>query len=356
MLCSGSVYSAELCTCSVSSLPRKACALNRKQRWREWGTPGLHLGLGLLCGNSPRGGSFPRSSTSESRSTRPRAGLGGAMEYAYENGFPSFLPTLSPDPIHFPRRPLDLKVGVLLLRSSYDVVDDLDFIPMDKFQVKFWKLRQSELQPYTLLYQPLRIKYGDLTDPLYFDFISFSQYTTISAAMQAGELVFQEKLGASGEVQTVRRDSRLRSNADLPAVFKQRTGARIYQALVEGFEGADFGAPTPCPPGATSAEVLDAVSQLLRSLVAGGGFALSAAVTPLAAAAGPSGQGLVRFKVRVEGPANLWGVRALASRRAAVLNDFEAMAIQGLLQASQLVATYRSKYSDTYAEHVWTVG
>lgn len=239
------------------------------------------------------------------------------------------------------------------MRSSYDVVDELDFIPMDRFQVKFWKLRQGELQPYALLYQPLRIKYGDLTDPLYFDFISFSQYATISAAMPAGELVFQEKLGASGEVQTVRRDSRLRSNADLPAAFKQRAGARLYQALAEGFEGLDLGAPPPCARGATSEEVLEAVRRLLACLVLRGGFALSATVTPMAV---ETAQGLARFKVRVEGPANLWGVRALASRRAAVLNDFDAMAIQGLLSASQLAATYRSKYTDTYSEHLWMVG
>jgi hypothetical protein len=28
------------------------------------------------------------------------------------------------------------KFAVLLMRSAYDAVDDLDFIPMDKFQVK----------------------------------------------------------------------------------------------------------------------------------------------------------------------------------------------------------------------------
>lgn len=47
-------------------------------------------------------------------------------------------------------------------------------------QARFWKLRQSELEGYNLLYSPLRMRQGDLTDPLYFDFISFSQYATIS--------------------------------------------------------------------------------------------------------------------------------------------------------------------------------
>lgn len=32
--------------------------------------------------------------------------------------------------------------------------------------VQFWKLRQSEVEPYTLQCRPLRVKYGDLTDPV----------------------------------------------------------------------------------------------------------------------------------------------------------------------------------------------
>jgi hypothetical protein len=59
-----------------------------------------------------------------------------------------------------------LKFAVLLMRSAYEAVDALDFIPMDKFQIKFWKLRQSEVEPYALQCQPLRVKYGDLTDPV----------------------------------------------------------------------------------------------------------------------------------------------------------------------------------------------
>jgi hypothetical protein len=48
-------------------------------------------------------------------------------------------------------------------RSSFDAVDALDFIAMDKFEAKFWKLRQSELEGYKLLYSPLAMRQGDLT-------------------------------------------------------------------------------------------------------------------------------------------------------------------------------------------------
>jgi hypothetical protein len=41
-----------------------------------------------------------------------------------------------PEPILFARRMLNLKFAVLLMRSAYEAVDALDFIPMDKFQIK----------------------------------------------------------------------------------------------------------------------------------------------------------------------------------------------------------------------------
>jgi hypothetical protein len=40
-----------------------------------------------------------------------------------------------PEPVKFPRRTLDQRFAVLLMRSAYDAVDKLDFIPMQKFQV-----------------------------------------------------------------------------------------------------------------------------------------------------------------------------------------------------------------------------
>lgn len=48
----------------------------------------------------------------------------------------TFLPPLAPDPVKFQRKRLDLKFAVLLMRSSYEAVDELDFVPMDRFQVK----------------------------------------------------------------------------------------------------------------------------------------------------------------------------------------------------------------------------
>ena len=54
---------------------------------------------------------------------------------------------------------------------------------------RFWKLRQSEWEPYLLLHSPLRILQGQLTDPLYCDFIISCQAFTASAAMREGRQV-----------------------------------------------------------------------------------------------------------------------------------------------------------------------
>lgn len=37
---------------------------------------------------------------------------------------------------------------------------------MRQIYMQFWKLRQSELEPYALQYSPLKAKYGDLGDPV----------------------------------------------------------------------------------------------------------------------------------------------------------------------------------------------
>eukprot|EP00271_Cylindrocystis_brebissonii_P006415 TRINITY_DN19207_c0_g1_i1.p1 TRINITY_DN19207_c0_g1~~TRINITY_DN19207_c0_g1_i1.p1 ORF type:complete len:358 (+),score=30.69 TRINITY_DN19207_c0_g1_i1:262-1335(+) len=279
-----------------------------------------------------------------------QAGFGLNFDFSYENGLPGFLPGPTPTPVQFPRKPLDLRLAVLLMRSSYEACDDLDFVPMDRFQGNFWKLRQREVEPYVQQYSPLKMRTGDLTDPLYFDFISFAQYATIANSMRVGEQVFEERLGVDGGVRVVRRDEQLRDNASLPKAFKTRVGDRVYEGLREGFQGKDFGAPSACPVSAPPECLVAGVSHILRILTAGG-YALTASVTTLPPPSADSSS----FKVKVEGPASLWGARALASRRFAALTDFDAMAIGGFLRASHCEATYKSRYTDTAFEHVWTI-
>lgn len=252
---------------------------------------------------------FPSSSCQPTRASPDVA-------YQLDDGFGSFILPLPPAPVQFPRKSLNRKFAVLLMRSAYDAVDDLDFVPMDKFQVKFWKLRQSEVEPYTLQYSPLKVKYGDLTDPLYFDFISFAQFATISNVMKTGEVVFQEKLGADGDLRTVRRDASIMQNSLLPTAFTEKAGNLIYQRILGGFEGESFDAPGPCAPTADSKCLIKGINKLLQVFI-DQGYALNANVEEVSSE--NYNQGL-KLRVRVQGNATLWGMRTLASRGASVLS------------------------------------
>ena len=86
-----------------------------------------------------------------------------------------------------PRRRLEQDFAVLLMRTSYAVADELDFMPMDEFQKEQFLFRQREWDTYR---EKLPVMQGDLTDPAYFDFISFCQYASIASGMRRGRMIF----------------------------------------------------------------------------------------------------------------------------------------------------------------------
>lgn len=65
--------------------------------------------------------------------------------------------------------------------------------------VQFWKLRQAEYESYVTSYYPLKPAQGELSDPLYFDFISFAQYLSISKEIPDAAMVFTESPGVDKE-------------------------------------------------------------------------------------------------------------------------------------------------------------
>jgi hypothetical protein len=111
----------------------------------------------------------------------------------------------------------------------------------DEFQVKFWKLRQAEYSPYTLQYSPIVIRQGQLTDPLYFDFINYTQYALLAKEMPKGRQVFEEFCEIEEECpedrkRVVRRDQALSDNKLLPSYMEVGIGDKMYSGLVNGFE------------------------------------------------------------------------------------------------------------------------
>merc|ERR1719331_3211994 len=81
---------------------------------------------------------------------------------------------------------------------------------------------------------------GDLTDPKYFDFISFAQYAVINDQMKKGAFVFNEDQGVDGDIAkgvisvTVRRDPSV-TNDLLPGLHSQMVGDRILQWIVDRY-------------------------------------------------------------------------------------------------------------------------
>ncbi|KAJ9531575.1 hypothetical protein QJQ45_014960 [Haematococcus lacustris] len=264
-----------------------------------------------------------------------------------------------PQPVLYPRKQLSLPFAVLLMRSSYEAVDALDFIAMDSFQVKFWKFRQSQQEGYALQYAPaLQVRRGDLTDPLYFDFINFSQWAVIGQEMPNGQQVFKEFCEeCEGQRQVVRRDSALADNSLLPARFEERVGDALYRGLRDGFRGEVFGAPPALPASASLDEVGSKVQQLLDIMVARG-YALKAFVAgldPLTSTDNPTlTPGAARLRVAASGTVTQWGVANLSFRRSPVVNAYEGLLVESYLRASgRKVDSHTMTYNDTEIDHEW---
>ena len=221
---------------------------------------------------------------------------------------------LPPEPVRFPRTKLSLRLAVLLLRSGYETVDAMDILPMDQFQVKFWKSRQAEWEPYTFQYAPLVIEQGKLEDPLYFDFISYVQFEVVAREMPKSAGVFEERAGAEGTTRVVRRDPSLADNAILPAVLAQRLGDTIYARLRYGFEDTAFGVPRAGEArGRVRGERGDDRKGRRRLDQVHGGQRIRLR-SDVAVVDMKQEKRRVRMRIVVEGVANLWGAQALAAR------------------------------------------
>jgi len=225
-------------------------------------------------------------------------------------------------------------------------VDDLDFMPMDQFQKSFWLFRQGEQESYNLQYSPLKARTGDLTDPLYFDFVAFCQYAVIGREILKGAQVFKEFCEECvDQARIVRRDPAYADNTMLPSLFNKAAGDKIYDGLLNGFRDEVFGAPAPLPKAAGLQQVVAGVKELTDVLVKAG-FALKSEVVPVDESS---------FRMSLQGPANLWSVSALNYRRSPVVNHYDIFAVEAFLRASGRDVECETSYTDVGVEHVWKI-
>mmetsp|Transcript_64335 Transcript_64335/g.112217 ORF Transcript_64335/g.112217 Transcript_64335/m.112217 type:complete len:384 (+) Transcript_64335:54-1205(+) len=233
------------------------------------------------------------------------------------------------------RQRLDQDFAVLLMRSSYSVADELDFMPMDKFQKELFEIRSNEWQIYK---DKVNVMQGDLTDPNYFDFMSFVQYATIANGMRNGVLFFNELIDANGTTQVVSRDTNTipADNKELPRVHSERVGNRILNWLGEN-------TPEQTP------QVLKApvdenkfLSQLklLATAFKGYNYMLDYDLKLLPDKGGVS--------VTLTAPATLWSAQVLDIRGDTPVNDFFAKTTLSWLQQCGISATVNSRVEEGF--------
>ena len=241
--------------------------------------------------------------------------------------------------MRFPRSRVATPFAVLLLRSSYETTDELDFVPMDKFQSIWWNRRGEEQERYTSLIVPLRATQGDVGDPLYFDFLCFVQLLVVGELMKRGKQVFTELTGAEGEARVVRRSQELGDNALLPDAYGRLVGDKIFTRLRDGFEEfPSFGGPQACTARdfGCLADGVKAICGCFES----NGFAFSLRLVAADEAA-------KQLHIHAEGGATLFAMAELANRRAAPLPTFLEYALLAFMRASGVQAAASTRLSRT---------
>jgi len=178
----------------------------------------------------------------------------------------NFIDKRRPPPVRLPRTELYKPFAVLLMRSCYDAADALNFVSMEKFQKEFFLLRQNEWEKYL---EENDCKQGDLSDPMYFDFISAAQFATVTQLMGEGKLIFEERTGAEGTVSVVSRDASLQNDEVLPAAFFRIAGDKMFAGLMANFTGENFYTqpPQPTAAGAPDSDVVAGLSLLYKKMV-----------------------------------------------------------------------------------------
>lgn len=192
------------------------------------------------------------------------------------------------------------------------------FVAMDEFQRSFFLNRQEEWQPYlAATTNGLLPRQGELTDPAYFDFISFAQYSTLADEMRDGKLAFVERVGADGDLVPRKRPPDVPSeNRLLPAEHRRRVGDAILSWAAERYDVAPAREPAQ----------IEARARELLEVFRVRGFVASTALQLV-----QNSDGSATLTCSVGAPATLWSQRVL--ERSALRNDFEAMAVCAYLRA-----------------------
>ena len=259
------------------------------------------------------------------QAVRERLVLDGLAQYLDQSTRPKH--------IDIPRKSMELPFAILLMRSSYNAVDELDFVPMTEFQKTFFLFRQSEWELYKQFHP--NVIQGILSDPYYFDFISFAQYAVISDKIKLARSDFIETVNAQGDTIVVNRDTRLVPNEKLTQLHGKIVGNKIIEYLYSTYP------PSALPDNSTkligndgilgykNAIIFTKYLQLILDLFSINNYALDMKVSMVA---DDSTDRKNEFVVKIKSvlPVTLWSSKALANRRDSPSNNFEIKATASL--------------------------
>mmetsp|Transcript_46406 Transcript_46406/g.54226 ORF Transcript_46406/g.54226 Transcript_46406/m.54226 type:complete len:208 (+) Transcript_46406:682-1305(+) len=202
---------------------------------------------------------------------------------------------------------------------------------------------------------------GDLTDPLYFDFISFAQYRTIYREISDPSIIFEESQGQDmGEDMPqkfvsviVKRDPRLK-NEQLPAEHSRLVGESILNRIYEIFAGTKASIPSfvlgSRPP---SNDLLSVLSQLVNIFVISG-FAFDGEASISRKGSSKDSKG-TEFTIIFSSPATLWSGKSLKILKSNPANDFFLKTARALIfRAGYSLSNVSVDYKGTQEITVFT--
>ena len=251
-----------------------------------------------------------------------------------------------PDAVSVLRPTLALPLAVALLRSTYNAIDELDVYPMDQFQIAMWKTRQRSYEAYRRLIDPLLMKQGDLTNALYFDYMSFAQFSALNAILNKEngrpDMEFEEKLGFDGEVKKVTRDEKFATHKEIIPAMAFLIGRNIYNYLKYGFdltESEPFEGPVPdfIQQGNANSEAIKSAVDTMMKVFLNYGFCSEFSTS--------FGEDEGRLVVKLAGPAMLWSIGALEAEGCRIVNDYIGYVLSYFLKMSGI------KSQRTYAQN-----
>jgi hypothetical protein len=273
-----------------------------------------------------------------------------------ETGMSKVMRLLRNNPPKILRQRLAQDFAVLLMRTSYSIVDELDIIPMNQFQRDFFLIRTAEYEPYIQSLGPGYVQQGDLTDPSYFDFISFAQFLTINRALSDPAFVFEGLKPV--ENPDNRTDDNMSTKQQFKPVIVRRTISNdqlipffdesFGTTLLRYFDDVYGNTPSALTINDLSSNnrpsisaVQESLTQLVKLFLING-FAWDGRVEVSNRRRGNDDDDAsdTTFCIILDSPASLWGNEALHRQRSKLSNDY-------ILKVAKQLIQQRTRYKIT---------